>query len=78
MEGTWTITKIATDLLTPPYRDHILGPETGPTEVVPCDDAAIERGMNALEASDKDYRYVTRADIRTTVEAVLRAARETP
>lgn len=53
----------------------------GPVEqvpMVPCDDAAVERAMDALEASDSDYRYVTRRDIRETVEAIFRAAGDTP
>jgi hypothetical protein len=79
--GRWTITHRHANKGTFGYRppeNYIDGPECRLVEVVPVpDEAAIERGAKALAATDSDYRYVSAADIRNAVLAVLRAALET-
>jgi hypothetical protein len=71
MEGRWTI-----------YRDGaaqvVVGPDAdGEVPVVPCDDAAIERGVNALrDRYGRDWKPERQA--REDVLVILRAAGEAP
>lgn len=56
------------------------GPQIPPCQhlpVVPCDDAAVERSMNALRAWYPSYFAGRDHKAREVAEAVLRAAGET-
>jgi len=85
MEGRWTIRLVPT--LDGGHRVAADGPLlTEPVPVVPCDDAAIERGSQALYEMGRGKDWpgvlnglpVSHVGTREVARAVLRAAGETP
>lgn len=73
VEGRWTVF-VCTGCGECTGRHNACDAKREATPVVPCDEAAIERAMPALAATDSDYRYVSKADLRAAVVEVLRAA----
>lgn len=88
MDGRWTINQMKMGL---GWNASVGGPITNdlPMPIVPCDDAAIERGVEAARRRHQEWfnrrlrgdvggEWLDSEDFADLVEDILRAAGETP